>query len=229
MRVTVGAEILTLSDYKATYLNHTYIPGALEVKDFWADKSLTPLYIESRNKHDGLKVQLMFKDAGLGDISTLREKLKRCEIQIDHGFPGDRVFDCILRDSILKKESRNIHTVVYVFDCLIFGAIHEFTASGDAVFIHGAKETEAVITIANNTATVITEAGIAINDASFVIRDLAANENIIIDGVKKIVTAGGENAFDRVEFFNFPQLRPGTNSIIATNSADITIRYRERW
>lgn len=225
MRVTVNSETLTLSDYNATYLNHAYTPAALEIKDFWADKALTPLYFESNQKYDALRIQVMFKGAELGDVSAFGEKLKRCEIQIDHAFTGDKVFDCILREAKIKKESRKIYTVTYIFNCLVFGKTYEVMATGGNLFIHGARETEAVIIIENRAAAVIPAAGIT----GFTVRNLAVGEKIIIDGVKKVVTATGANAFDRVEFFNFPRFKAGNNSVTIAGNAAITIKYRERW
>jgi hypothetical protein len=225
MRVTVGSETLVLSDYKATYLNHTYSPSALKVKDFWADKALTPLYFDTEQKYDALKIQVMFKDAELSDVSAFGEKLKRCELQIDNAFVADRTFDCMLKDAKLKKESQKIYTVTYTFDCLVFGETHETVVSGNSIFINGAKETEAVITIENTTVSEISVAGIT----GFTVRNLTAGEIVIIDGVKKIVTANGVNAFDRVEFFSFPRFKPGANPIEITEDAEITVRYRERW
>jgi len=225
MIVTLGTDTIELSDYKATYLNHTYSPAALKVKDFWADKSLTPLYFDTEQKYDSLKIQVMFKNASLADISSFSEKLKRCEIQINHAFTANRTFDCILKGMDLKKVSQKIYTVTYTFDCLVFGGTHEIAVLGDSIFIHGAKETEAVIIIENTTGSVITEAGIT----GFIVRDLEADEIIVIDGMKKIVTANGVNAFDRVEFFNFPKFKPGENPIVITGDAEITVRYKERW
>ena len=225
MIVTVETEILTLSDYKATYLNHKYIPSALDIKSFWADKSLTPLYFNTERKYDELEIQVMFKDAALTDVSAFSEKLKRCEIQIDHAFTANRTFDCILKNTELEKVSQKIYTVTYTFDCLVFGETHEIAVTGDSIFIHGSKETETVITIENTTESEILEAGIT----GFIVRNLAAGEIIVIDGEKKIVTANGVNAFDRVEFFGFPRFKPGENYITITGDAEITVKYRERW
>ncbi|MCL1857709.1 MAG: phage tail family protein [Oscillospiraceae bacterium] len=224
MNVTINSEPLTLSDYMATYLNHKYIPSALDIKNFWADKSLTPLYFDTERKYDELEIQVMFKDAAFTDISAFSEKLKRCEIQIDHAFTADRIFDCILKNTELEKVSQKIYTVTYTFDCFVFGKTHEITV-GDSIFIHSSKETEAVITIENTTASVISVAGIT----GFTVKNLAAGEIIVIDGIKKIVTANGVHAFDRVEFFSFPRFKPGNNDIRVTGNAEITIMYRERW
>ena len=220
MHVTTNSETLVLSAYKATYLNHTYIPAALDVKGFWADKSLTPLYFGTEQKYDELEIQVMFKNAALTDISAVSEKLKRCEIQIDHAFTANRTFYCVLKETELEKVSRKIYTMKYKFDCLVFGETHEIMEISGSIFIYGAKETEAVITIKNTTTAVISESGIT----GFTVRDLAVGEIIIIDGVKKIVTANGMNAFDRVEFFSFPRFKPGENPITITGNADITIR-----
>ena len=167
----------------------------------------------------------MFKGADIGDISAFSEKLKRCEIQIDHAFTADRVFDCVLVNVSLKKESRKIYTASYTFNCLVFGNTWEFVVSGGNISILGAKETEAVITIQNKTASVIATAGIT----GYTVRNLAPGEIIVIDGVKKIVTANGLNAFDRVEFFSFPRFKPGSCPVTVTGNAEIKIWYRERW
>ena len=197
----------------------------MEIKGFWADKALTPLYFGSEQKYDTLKVQVMFKGADIGDISSLSEKLKCCEIQIDHAFTADRVFDCVLADVSLKKESRKIYTAVYTFNCLVFGSTWEFIVSGGYISILGAKETEAVITIENKTTATIPTAGIP----GYTVRNLAPGEIVVIDGVKKIVTANGINAFDRVEFYRFPRFKPGNYPIAVTGNAEIKIQYRERW
>jgi phage-related protein len=91
--------------------------------------------------------------------------------------------------------------------------------------ILGAKETEAIITIENNTSSVITETGIV----GFIVKNLAVGEKIIIDGIKKTVTSNGENVFNRVEFFNFPRFSPDINDVSVVGCANITIAYRERW
>lgn len=223
---TNNTEIL-LPLYNATYLNHIYTPAPLIVTDFWADKALTPLYFDTTQKYDTLKIQVMFKGASLDDVSALGEKLKRCDIQIDNAFTVNRTFECVLRGAELQKISQKIYTVTYTFDCLVFGDTHEemLTTASQSLYIHGAKETEAVITIENKTASVIALTSIT----GFTVRNLVRNEKIVIDGEKKIVTSNGVNAFDRVEFFGFPRFKAGSNPITVVGNAEIKIKYRERW
>ncbi|GHV14628.1 hypothetical protein FACS1894219_10850 [Clostridia bacterium] len=223
MHINNGA--VSLADYGATYLNHVYIPAKPEVSGLWADKSLTPLYFDTVSKYSSLKVQVMFKDAEIENVSTLGEKLQRCIISLDVPFLADKTLDCTLIGIILKKESRTIYTATYAFDCIIYGASHEIIASGNTIYIFGAKETEAVIYIANTTNAVISTA--KIND--FTVTNLAVGETIIIDGERKTVTSGGVNVFDRVQFSAFPRFNVGENAVTTAGSAAITIMYKERW
>ncbi|GHU34978.1 hypothetical protein FACS1894105_02770 [Clostridia bacterium] len=167
----------------------------------------------------------MFKDAEIENVSALSEKLKRCTFQLDAPFLANKTADCTLIGTILKKESRKIYTVTYTFDCIIYGDSHEITVSGNTIFIFGAKETEAVISIANATNAVIPTA--IFN--SFTVTNLAVGETIIIDGERKTVTSGGANIFDRVQFSAFPRFKPGENAVTTAGNAAIAITYKERW
>ena len=227
MRVFTEDTELFLNDYNARYLNFTYTPAEYEVKSFWADKALSPLYFESAQKYDTLKIQLMFKQATLDDISALSEQLKQCSIQLENAFTANRIFECILKASQLQKVSQKVYTITYTFDCIVYGDTHVETLSAQSafLFIQGAKETEAVITTQNKTDSVIAMAGIT----GFTVRNLAVGEKIIIDGERKLVTSNGVNAFDRVEFLSFPRFKAGSNDISVTGAAEVTIKYRERW
>ncbi|GHU38625.1 hypothetical protein FACS1894105_12770 [Clostridia bacterium] len=167
----------------------------------------------------------MFKDAEIENVSALGEKLKRCTLMLDAPFLANKTIDCTLIGTILKKESRKIYTVSYTFDCIIYGESHEIIISENTIFIFGAKETEAIITIANTTNAVIPTAKFN----AFTINNLAVGETIIIDGERKTVTSGGVNVFDRVQFSAFPRFNPGENAATTAGNATITITYKERW
>ncbi|GHU36066.1 hypothetical protein FACS1894105_05820 [Clostridia bacterium] len=167
----------------------------------------------------------MFKNAEIGNISAFSEKLKRCNINLDVPFLANKTLDCTLIGTILKKESRNIYTATYTFDCIIYGESHEIIISENTIYIFGAKETEAIITIANTTNAVIPTA--KIND--FTVTNLSVGETIIVDGERKTVTSGGANIFDRVQFSAFPRFNPGENAVTTAGNAAITITYKERW
>ena len=213
--------------YHAHYLSFAYSPAEYEVESLWSEKSLTPIYFETKQKYDKLKINVYFKKANLADISKFSEQLKNCEIILDSELTGGKTFQCILKSSDVVKASSHIYTVAFDFDCLIFGEEHEIdvTSATTSFSVYGAKETEAIISFENTTDLLISPA--SINEYSVI--NLLPSEKIIIDGVKKLVTSNGQNAYDRTSFFNFPRFKPGENAITVTGGAKITIQYRERY
>ena len=62
------------------------------------------------------------------------------------------------------------------------------------------------------------------------IKNLHANKKIIINGKEGTVTEEGINKFKDTDFWEFPFLMPGTNTItLSKNSCDVTIRYEPRY
>lgn len=57
------------------------------------------------------------------------------------------------------------------------------------------------------------------------IRELKANEPLIIDGIKGSVMQGNKNAFSNVELFDFPKLESGNNQIVSSKSVRLEISY----
>lgn len=221
-----GEEIL-FALYHAHYLSFAYSPAEYKVDCLWSDKALTPIYFETKQKYDKLKINVYFKNAALTDISRFSEQLKYCEITLDSELTRGKTFQCTLNSSDVVKDSSHIYTVAFDFDCLVFGDEHEVevTTATSFITILGAKETEAVIIFENTTLSVISNA--SINEYS--VSNLAPNGKIIINGVKKLVTSNGQNVYDRTSFYNFPRFKPGENIIIVSGNAKITIQYRERF
>ena len=59
---------------------------------------------------------------------------------------------------------------------------------------------------------------------------LTQNTKIIIDGVNKLVTEGGANAYGKVSMWNFPTLIPGNNLIgVSNNNNHVLIKYKGRY
>ena len=219
-----GEEIL-FPLYHAHYLSFAYSPAEYEVDYLWSNKALTPIYFETKQKYDKLKINVYFKKADIADISKFSELLKYCKIRLDSELTLGKTFQCILKSSDVVKASSHIYTVAFDFECLVFGEEHEVEVSDTSITILGAKKTEAIISFENTGTDTISLA--QINE--YQVFNLLPSEKIIIDGVKKLVTSNGQNAYDRTSFFNFPQFKPGESAITVTGSAKITIQYRERY
>lgn len=65
---------------------------------------------------------------------------------------------------------------------------------------------------------------------SFTIRNLTANQKVIVNGEDGIVTQNGVNKFLDWDGWEFPNINPGSNTItFSQSSCDITIKYKPRW
>lgn len=62
------------------------------------------------------------------------------------------------------------------------------------------------------------------------IESLKKGETIIIDSKTGIVTLNGENAFDKVDMWEFPVIRAGgTNLSFSSANASVTVKYTPMW
>lgn len=63
-----------------------------------------------------------------------------------------------------------------------------------------------------------------------IINNLHANKKIILDGKEGTVLEEGKNKFDDTDFWEFPFLMPGANTItLSKNSCNMTIKYEPRY
>ena len=63
-----------------------------------------------------------------------------------------------------------------------------------------------------------------------IIRNLHANKKIILNGKEETVLEEGKNIFSDTDFWEFPFLTPGTNTItLSKNSCNVVIKYEPRY
>lgn len=63
-----------------------------------------------------------------------------------------------------------------------------------------------------------------------IIRNLHANKKIILNSKEGTVIEEGKNKFSDTDFWEFPFLMPGTNTItLSKNNCDVTIKYEPRY
>lgn len=67
-------------------------------------------------------------------------------------------------------------------------------------------------------------------DDEILIQSLEQGETVVIDGINGTVTISGENAFDRVDLWSFPSVKPGKIEIKFSGiGAKVTVRYHPMW
>ena len=93
----------------------------------------------------------------------------------------------------------------------------------------GNKETPAIVEITPTTALAdITLEGLA--DDPIRIENLTANKTVILDGELQKVTVDGVNKYGDTDMWDFPRLKPGSNTIkVDKSNCDIKIKYKPRY
>ena len=68
------------------------------------------------------------------------------------------------------------------------------------------------------------------SDEGIIIKNLKQGKKIVISGDDCTVLQEGKNKFSDTEFWAFPHLRPGSNTISCTSDqCDIVIKYKPRY
>ena len=92
----------------------------------------------------------------------------------------------------------------------------------------GTRDTPCVVEVyAKSTLTNYTITGLG---EDIIVESLAAGKTVVIDAKTGLVTIDGENAFDKVDLWEFPVLKAGETALIFSNTkARVTVRYTPMW
>lgn len=100
------------------------------------------------------------------------------------------------------------------------------TNTNTTISIESPKPCYANLEISSNTSVI--EAIISINDTNISVKNIKGNETVYIGSGK--VLAGGKSKIDDVDIWEFPILKPGSNTITVNRSdVNLTVKYNERW
>lgn len=116
------------------------------------------------------------------------------------------------------------------FEYFEFGAeiTHSFM-SQSTLDIKGNLETEVKISITARS-DLIDCVLVGTTEDDIVIRKLTANKPIIIDSINGLIIEEGKNKFKDVELWDFPKLKPGTNTIsVNKENINIELKYTPKW
>lgn len=118
------------------------------------------------------------------------------------------------------------------FECKAFGSeiiesLNRITTK--TINVLGTYKTKAIVEITPSIDLVDLKLDGLANDP-IIIRNLHANKKIIIDGKEGTVLEEGKSKFEDTDFWEFPFLTPGTNTItLSENSCDVVIKYEPRY
>lgn len=224
---------IDINAFKAQLLKKDIQTAEIIIYDDWLRQSLDPLYFGKKEKYKQIKLEFIVEDANddsaLNSISNLVVQLGKCTVNFDD--------------------------LSYYYDSLIVNKSHQRKAFGKyllnvelkAPYAYKPEVTETLnhvstktINVPGNTNTpaiVEITPGIDMIDLTitglgdtFTIKNLTANQKIIVDGESCMVTMNGANKYGDFDGWEFPELIPGSNTITVSNAnCTVDIKYKPRW
>ena len=201
--------------------------------DEWMDNSLSPNIINQKERYSSIKVNLLIEGISEDDVllklsniinSCKSGKLKFRDLSYSYNF--------ILDTHNEKLVSEKLYELTLNFKC-DFKIYEESIISMDRMtsksfYIAGNTKTPCIVEITPLYDTI--ELVITGLNERIVIKNLHANKKIIIDGIEGTVTELGANKFADTDFWEFPFLIPGTNTIgLSKDTCNVTIKYNPRY
>jgi phage-related protein len=153
-----------------------------------------------------------------------------CDLELD-GYKGKYRGFMTTNDfekTITKKRYKiNLEFDGYFYDDEI-SLTFDGVTSGSFYMVGSRKAPCTVEVYAKSTLTNYTISGLG--DDDIIVESLAAGKTAIIDGTKGLVTISGENAFDKVNLWEFPAITTGETTLsFSSSKAKVTIRYKPMW
>lgn len=220
-----GAKLLTVEEQPPKInVQKEMIPRALLPTEYQTDIPLGTLkmtiYFRAKNRAELQRTvsrfMLQFRQ------SAVLEEIK--------GYKGK--YKAYLTDSALNKTLNLSKKVLelsidgYFFDddlTIEFGG----QASGK-IYMESSRGTPCTIEI--TAVRELTGYTLTLNGEAYTVDAMAEGETITIDGRQGKVTTEGQNAFDRVSFWQFPRLEAGENVLTFSDpSAKVKITYTPMW
>lgn len=221
--------------FDAKQLTADIQPPGIEVNYEWMRGALQPTEFKTDVAMGHLKLCVYFRGKDRNKIVRAMSEFmshvtQACDLELD-GYKG-RYRGFLTDDDFEKTITKKRYKLNLEFDGYFYD--DEITVTFDGVtsgsfMMVGSRKTPCIAEVyAKNALTDYTIKGLGNEDIT--IQTLAAGKTIIIDGIKGIVTVSGENAFSKVDLWEFPSLKSGGTKLNFTNDkAKVTIRYHPMW
>ena len=206
----------------------------------WLKKAYKPLTLNKENKYTPIECNFVLKATTRQELeekaSHFLKKIEECTIKFDD---IEFYYDCIL------QTKGNEYIGIDVIDNLYIESIDAMFLSGHkyksqvtepmnrlltkTINVPGNAETPAIVEITPSVDAIdLTIVGL--DDDPIIIKNLKQNKKIIINGEDGTVLQDGINKFTDTDMWDFPSLKPGSNTIaLSKNTVDINIKYKGRW
>lgn len=153
-------------------------------------------------------------------ISNLTAQLhKKCDLSLPDGFHYWCFFE---GQSTPTEKAPWILQVEYSFQAIRHGPLRRVSLEPGAgikhVHIDGNYRTPVRYIFSPETAGNVSIGDITVND-------LKAEDQVVIDGLRKVVTANGVNVFGRTDMTEFPKMEYGANELVIAGDVNVAVEY----
>lgn len=225
---------VNITTFKAKLLKKDIQSADVIIYDDWLRAALQPLYFGKQETFKKLKLEFVIEDtddeACLINISNLVKQLSKCTVKFDD---LDFYYDCTISN---VDHEQFVQTGYFLFNVELksgYAYLAGVTETLNHVLtknitVQGNLPTPAVVTVTVpvNTST-ITITGF---DTPIVIANLLANVPVVINGELCTVIQNGSNKFGETDFWSFPKLNPGANTIdVSSSNCVITVVYKPKF
>lgn len=226
--ITINSK--NLDDFKISKVIkfHTNTSSYNNIGSHWNTGSLKAIKGIKSENYRVLNTKFLFKGSSrleiLKNISKFIEESKECIFYRDNLYYEVEIADSV--EPEILNPGAYILTINYnVLD--VYESEKSITTNtSKTITINSPKPCYANLEILANTN--VTEAVISINDTDITVNNIKGNETISIGSGK--VLAGGKSKIEDVDIWEFPILRPGSNTIkVNREDVNVTVKYNERW
>lgn len=220
--------------FNAALMEKNIQPSSIELDGeyLWLSKSLSPIFPKQKFKFTSIEIKLYLKGESESDVKNkvglLIDKCKECNLNFEDDFYYKSFLINSNTENTLRNYTRklNLSFIGYSYKKEITEVMSKIT--NKTINVAGNLETPAIVEITPTTVLAdVTLEGLA--DDPIRIENLTANKTVILDGELQKVTVDGVNKYGDTDMWDFPRLKPGSNTIkVNKNNCDIKIKYKPR-
>lgn len=222
-----------LKTYDATLTGRDIQACNIVTFDEWLDNSFDPRVNKQKEGYSAITVKLLVEGVNEEDvllkISNIinickKGELKFSDFNFSYNISLEKHQEKLISE-ILYEITLNFKSTFKLSDEIVVTMNRETSKN---INVEGNKKTPCIIEIIPLWDTIdITISGL--ND-NLIIRNLRANKKIIINSLEGTVLEDGKNKFEDTDFWEFPFLVSGINTIkVNKDTCNISIKYKNRY
>lgn len=206
----------------------------------WVKGAYSPLILNKENKYTPIQCIFVIKGYTRQDLeeklSHFTKQIEVCTLKFDDiEFYYNAFIQSKQNDYIGKDVTDDME--VQVID-VSFLSGHKYKTEMVEVLDHlpsktinvpGNLDTPAILEI-TPPIDIIDMVISGLSDSPITVKNLKAGKKVTLNGEDGTVLEDGVNKFTDTDMWEFPRLRPGSNTItLSKNNCDVTIKYKPRW